>query len=135
MASLLSGNSRKDGVSTSVSLLGRCNKVAKAGRLNSRGLFTPSSGGWSVDRADFWSLSPWLPHMAEREREFCLSFLFEGSIFLAYLLPKGSIFKYYHMRASICKFGVSRYKYSAHTVPCFVTSLFSLLIFSFHRVL
>lgn len=60
MASLLSGNSRKDGVSTSVSLLGRCNKVAKAERLNSRGLFTPSSGGWSVDRADFWSLSPWL---------------------------------------------------------------------------
>lgn len=60
MASLLSGYSRKDGVSTSVSLLGRCNKVAKAGRLNSIGLFAPSSGGWSVDRADFWSLSPWL---------------------------------------------------------------------------
>ena len=45
IASLLLGNTRKDGVSTSMSLLGRCNKVPKTERLHSRGLFVPSSGG------------------------------------------------------------------------------------------
>lgn len=53
MASLLSGTTRKDGVSTSMSLLGRCNKVSKTEPLNSRGLSAPSSRGWNVDRADF----------------------------------------------------------------------------------